>query len=234
VYRLLQHGHVPLDVSRLLLTHLHYDHCVDFVQLVLSRWFEGRAGGQNLMAYGPPGTPAMAEQLFGADGVYGPDLATRPASPTMDWQSAIPDVREVSHGDVFGERDWTVRVAEVRHYQPHLTPLAYRFEHDGISIVFGGDSGPSDALVELARGADVLLHMCHDVTGTDRDEFVAGHIDAARVALEAEVGALVLVHLPDAVRSPAVAERVIHDVSQIYGGTVILGSDLMVVPLPER
>jgi ribonuclease BN (tRNA processing enzyme) len=34
---------------------------------------------------------------------------------------------------------------------------ALRLEHSGRSIVYSGDTGPCDALVELARGADVLL-----------------------------------------------------------------------------
>lgn len=36
--------------------------------------------------------------------------------------------------------------------------LAYRFDTEAGSVVFSGDTGPSDNLVRLAQGADVLVH----------------------------------------------------------------------------
>src|SRR3546814_5139606 len=35
--------------------------------------------------------------------------------------------------------------------------FSYRFETPGRVIVFSGDTGPSEALTELARGADILV-----------------------------------------------------------------------------
>jgi ribonuclease Z len=39
--RLLEAGVSPTQITSLLLTHLHYDHCVDCGYLVLSRWDQG-------------------------------------------------------------------------------------------------------------------------------------------------------------------------------------------------
>jgi len=39
--RLLEAGVSPTQITSLLLTHLHYDHCVDYGYLVLSRWDQG-------------------------------------------------------------------------------------------------------------------------------------------------------------------------------------------------
>ena len=47
--------------------------------------------------------------------------------------------------------------AEVRHAQPYLTCLGFRFETDDGVIVFSGDTRPCDEVIELARGADLLV-----------------------------------------------------------------------------
>ena len=79
--------------------------------------------------------------------------------------------------------------------QPQLTCLAYRLTTPSGTIVFGGDTAPVDRLTELARGADVLLHMCHFINGAVTDERLtnscSGHLDAAATARDAGVKTLV-------------------------------------------
>ena len=55
-------------------THLHYDHCMDYGRLFLQRWDQGADRIADLDVYGPPPIARMTAQLFGADGVYGPDI----------------------------------------------------------------------------------------------------------------------------------------------------------------
>jgi ribonuclease BN (tRNA processing enzyme) len=47
-----------------------------------------------------------------------------------------------------------VRFARMNH---PVETYAVRLEHDGHTLVYTGDTGPTDALVELSCGADVLL-----------------------------------------------------------------------------
>jgi ribonuclease BN (tRNA processing enzyme) len=55
--------------------------------------------------------------------------------------------------------DDRVRVsATLVQHAPIFPALAFRFDTDDGSIVFSGDTGPSENLVELAAGADVLVH----------------------------------------------------------------------------
>jgi ribonuclease BN (tRNA processing enzyme) len=62
---------------------------------------------------------------------------------------------------------------------PHSAgALHLRFEADGIAIVFSGDTGPSDALAELARGAELLVCEC---SGSDARP-VDGHLTPSAVA----------------------------------------------------
>jgi ribonuclease Z len=58
-------------------THLHYGHCMDYGRLVLQRWDQGGDRIADLNVYGPPPIARMTEQLFGVDGIYGPDIRAR-------------------------------------------------------------------------------------------------------------------------------------------------------------
>jgi ribonuclease BN (tRNA processing enzyme) len=59
--------------------------------------------------------------------------------------------------------DLRVRCAPAAH---SAGALHLRFEADGRSVVFSGDTGPSAALVALAAGADLLVCEC---AGSDED-----------------------------------------------------------------
>ena len=249
VRRLLEKGVSPTEVDHLFLTHLHYDHCVDYGYLVLSRWDQGTGKIPELRVVGPSPVGQMTELLFGEQGVYGPDLAARTEHPgshfiyemrggVLPRQRPRPAVTEVKDGSVVEGPSWRVRVAEVVHCQPQLRCLAYRLDAEGGSLVFGGDTGPTDSLTNLARGADVLTHMCHFVNGVVTDPRLtsccSGHLDAARTAQAAGVGTLVLVHLTNQVDQPGTRERVLHEAGQAFAGTIVFGEDLLDVPLGRQ
>ena len=246
VRRLLERGVSTTDISTLFLTHLHYDHCVDYGHLVLSRWDQGVGQIPDLNVYGPSPTRQMTERLFGEAGVYAPDLAARTEHPGSHFiyemrggelprQRPQPRVTEVEDGSIVETPNWRVLTREVIHVQPQLTCLAYRLEAQGCSIVFGGDTAPIESLTSLADGADVLLHMCHFVNGVVTDPRLtsccSGHLDAARTAKAANVRTLVLVHLTEQVEKPGIRERVLHEAAEIFDGQIILGEDLLEVPL---
>jgi ribonuclease BN (tRNA processing enzyme) len=59
--------------------------------------------------------------------------------------------------------DDLVRVsATLVQHAPVFPALALKFETDDGSVVFSGDTGPSENLVELAEGVDVLVHEVID------------------------------------------------------------------------
>ena len=65
-------------------------------------------------------------------------------------------------------------------------------------LVYSGDTGPTDALVELARGADVLLceaAMREDEPDLPPDLHLTGG-QAGEVAARAGVGRLIVTHVP--------------------------------------
>jgi ribonuclease BN (tRNA processing enzyme) len=56
-------------------------------------------------------------------------------------------------------QDDKVRVSAAMVSHPPVTPaLAYRFDFKDRSIAFSGDTAPSQAVAQIAKGADVLVH----------------------------------------------------------------------------
>jgi ribonuclease Z len=99
------------------------------------------------------------------------------------------------------------------------------------SICYTGDSGSHDAIVELAKGCDILIHMNHYFSGTEptkayRDA-CGNHKDNAIIAKRAGAKTLVLVHLLAQIDLPGIREQIVHEIQQVYDGKVIWGEDLM-------
>ena len=241
-HRLIESGHHATDVTHVFFSHLHYDHCMDYGRLVLQRWDVGAGRLPDLDVYGPTPIARMTDLLFGADGVYGPDIRAR-----LEHQSSLdvftarggvlpragpaPRVKEIHAGDVVDGRGWKVTVGHATHVQPFLECLAFRIDGDGASLCYTGDSGMSDAIVELARGCDVLIHMNHHFTGTEPTPAYraacGNHRDNAIVAQRAGVKTLVLTHLLAQIDQPGIREEIVHEIRQTFDGRVIWGEDLM-------
>jgi ribonuclease BN (tRNA processing enzyme) len=101
--------------------------------------------------------------------------------------------------------------------------IAYRFEHNGKAVVFTGDADHDQGIIELSKGADLLIADC-----SFPDEMkVSGHLcskECGMIAEAAGVKKLVLSHIYPA-DSPDI-ERVAES-SAAYGGEIILAEDLM-------
>jgi ribonuclease Z len=241
-HRLLESGHRTIDVTHAFFTHLHYDHCMDYGRLVLQRWDQGADRIPDLMVYGPPPIARMTEQLFGAEGIYGPDIRAR-----IEHRSSIdqfearggkaprkrpaPKVTEIHAGHVVQGNGWKVTVGHASHVQPYLECLAFRLDTPEGSVCYTGDSGSSDAIVELAKGCDVLIHMNHYFSGTEPTPAYraacGNHRDNAEIAKRAGVKTLVLTHLLAQIDLPGVREQIVHEIQQVFAGKVIWGEDLM-------
>ena len=241
-HRLLESGRRSTEVTHAFFTHLHYDHCMDYGRLVLQRWDQGAGRIGELRVYGPPPLARMTEQLFGADGVYGPDIRARvehrssldvyeARGGTLPRTRPAPQVTEIHAGSVVKGANWTLKVGHAQHVQPYLECLAFRLDTAEGSVCYTGDSGPSDTIVELARGCDLLIHMNHYFSGTEPSPAYraacGNHRDNALIAKRAGVKTLVLTHLLAQIDRPAVREQIVHEIRETFDGAVIWGEDLM-------
>ena len=247
--RLIESGHRAVDVTHAFISHLHYDHCMDYPRLVLQRWDMGADRIPDLEVYGPTPIARMTELLFGEDGVYGPDIRAR-----IEHESSIfvfeerggkpprkrpaPRVKEVHAGDVVEGSGWKVTVGNASHVQPQLECLAFRLDSAEGSVCYSGDSGGvSEEIIELATGCDVLIHMNHYLSGaepTDSYRKACGnHRDNAVIARRAAVKTIVLSHFLAQIDEPGIREQIIREVRQEFDGNVIWGEDLMQLTLTE-
>ena len=121
------------------------------------------------------------------------------------------------------------------HAQPILECFGYRLEADGASFAYSGDAGPCKAMEELAQDCDVLVHMCHFISGTalnpEFDKRNMGHLELARLGQRAGVRNLVASHITEQMDVPGVRERLIREMSAIYTGNLFFGEDLMEIPV---
>jgi ribonuclease BN (tRNA processing enzyme) len=179
----------PEDLTAVLVTHLHPDHCVDLMALrVYMAWGPGR--GRTVRVVGPPGLRERLVAFSGSDG----------------WDGGFSfEVLAAGEGRIDLGGGLVVRHREV----PHLPPThAMRFEHGGASICFGADCAPNDALPELAAGCDLLVCECS--FGAEPVPAGVPHLNgraAGGMAARAGARRLLLVHgQPEFDRDAAVAQ----------------------------
>jgi len=238
VARQLVFAGVPLSKLRhIFITHHHSDHNADYGNLI---WLAWTAGLQTRVdTWGPPPLERMT-QLFFDMNAY--DIKTRIADEGRASLVPLVHVHELSEGGLVWQ-DKSVKVtAALVHHPPVVPAFGYRFDALDRSIVISGDTAPSESLIRLAQGADVLVHDAMYLPAVDR--LVAGvtnattlkksitshHTtaeEAGRVAQAAGVKTLVLSHLVPA-EDPAVTDQMWIDAARThFRGTVIVGKDLL-------
>jgi ribonuclease BN (tRNA processing enzyme) len=229
---------VPLTALRhIFLTHQHSDHNADYGNLIWLAWASGLS--TRVDAWGPPPLEQMTKLFFQMNAY---DIDTRIANEGRVPLAPLVHVHELrSGGEVMRDENVRVTAALVDH-PPVVPAFAYRFDAADRSIVISGDTTPSDNLIKLAQGADVLVHSVLYVPAVDRlvarvpnasalKASIIAHQtsaeDAGRVAQAAGVKTLVLSHLVPA-DDPDVSERMWRDAARThFTGTVIVGRDLL-------
>jgi ribonuclease BN (tRNA processing enzyme) len=238
VARQLVSAGLPLDrIRHVYLTHQHSDHTADVGNLLLLAWTAGLR--TRVDVWGPPPIVGMMQHFFAMQRV---DIETRIANEGRVPLVPLVHVHELrAGGAVLADGPMRVRAAVVDH-PPVVPSFAFRFDGPDRAIVISGDTAPSEALVALARGADVLVHSVFLPSAIDRlaarvpaaarlAASIAAHqtpVDAAgRIAARAGVRTLVLSHLvpPD---DPAITDAMwLEPPRQHFTGEIILGRDLL-------
>ena len=179
--RLLDVGSSMNEVTHLFFSHLHPDHTGEFASfLFATKYPETYRRRSPLVAVG-----RELDQLYeGLQGVYG------------SWVELDPhlfsrvDLKEGLDNLEFPNFQVKARA------MPHIeSSVGYRVtSRQGASVVYTGDTDYSEAVIELARDADLLI-----TEASMPDEMkVEGHLTpslAGRIATEANVRRLVLTHM---------------------------------------
>ena len=240
-HKLVKAGLWPTDVDYLFFTHHHFDHDVDYPCFLLTRWDQSIGRENSLQVFGPSPTERITEGLIGEDGVFAHDLKARINHPSSQrvfvnrggvLPRKPPEVlaRDVRPGRIYSGSDWEMTGARAEHAQPYLDSIAYRLDSPEGSVVFTGDTEPCQSVVDLAAGADAMLCMCWDDQEVmDRNGEAprqCGTTGAARMAQEAGVGKLVLVHIGPNLSSHRPMKKGLSDIRRIYDGEVIFSEEV--------
>ena len=231
VERRLAAAGLPVNgVTAAFITHLHSDHVLGLPDLIFTSWVVGRS--RPFPVYGPHGLASMTEHLYAA---FSEDIRVR----TEGLEHESPDgyridVHEIEPGVVYDSGGVRVTAFLVNHGE-WREAYGYRFDTPGRSIVLSGDTRPSDELVRMATGVDVLIHEAQPSDSTDHPgnrtatewaTYVRAYHTTARqlgeLAARAHPGLLVVYH--DSRRAPSA--QVMAEIRQAYSGQVVIATDL--------
>jgi len=177
--------------ATIFLSHAHWDHIQGFP--FFAPIF---IPGNTFHVYGNARSSSMLEGIL--EGQMNPHF-----SPIYTLKNLGANIE--FHGVTVGETFAVDGVTVCARANPHgsTTSLAYRFEEDGRSFVYASDAGypegdgPSPEMLELYRGADVMLHDCTyapEDQETRRNRGFSSFTEAAAAAVAAGVGKLVMSH----------------------------------------
>lgn len=238
VARQLVFAGVPLTTIRhVFVTHHHSDHNADYGNLLWLAWCAGLR--TRVDGWGPPPLEKMTKLFFEMNAS---DIETRITDEDRPPLLPLVHVHELTDGGPVMRDDNLVVTATLVDHPPVVPAFAYRFDTADRSIVISGDTLPSDNLIALAEGADVLVHEVLYVPAIDRlaarvpnapalkRSILSHHTpveDAGRVAQAARVKKLVLSHFVPA-DDPAVTDQMWIDAARVhFRGEVTVGKDLL-------
>jgi ribonuclease BN (tRNA processing enzyme) len=237
--QLLRAGVALKDLRYVFITHHHSDHELEYGPLFYNAWVGGLA--TRVLAFGPPGLERMTEAFFE---YMKADVETRVPDEGRPDPRPLLVARDVEPGVVLQNARVKVTAGLVRH-PPFARAYAYRFDAKDRSVVISGDTTYSPELVELARGADVLVHEVFYPPAMEallsrtptaarlREHLQASHAtpeDVGRVAAQAGVKTLVLSHFVPGDDAAITDAQWTEGVRKHFAGRTIVGTDLLEVP----
>jgi ribonuclease BN (tRNA processing enzyme) len=209
--RLLEAGTTIAELSHLLFSHLHPDHTSDLVPLLFAtKYPDGVTRSEALTIVAGQGFADFFRRLKGAYGHW------------IDLDEGMLRIVEMSTagGDHVRLGGIDLHTAPVEHSPQSI---AFRITSPGgRRLVYSGDTDDCESLVDLARGADLLICESAFPEGLK----ARGHLTPAAaggIAARAGVRRLMLTHF-----YPACDQADIEgECRRTYGGPLVLAQDLM-------
>ena len=237
--RLVQAGVTITDYGYVFITHHHFDHTGGLGDLLFAAWIKAR--NNTIHVYGPRGTRKMVRHLFEA---YERDIWYRMSETELTVEKLI-DIRDivmvhdVEPGMIHLGDEWMVSAEYVEHghglglSREDWPCLAYRIIEGERSVVISGDAVYSKKLIQFSKDTDALIMCCYFAGEEVKDHdtrLIAEHVltsslDAGRIAAEANVGKMALVHIRE--KPQRLLDAMVDDIRKDYGGEIIVGEDLL-------
>lgn len=165
------------ELHTLILTHFHPDHVSGVPNFLMGLWLMERTRPLNIQ-----GLHVTLDKI----------LALMNLFEWKDWPGFYPvtfePVQSIAGLTILETPDFSIQMAPAHHLVPSIA-LKVTSQPAGKTLVYSSDTSPCDAVAQLARGADVLVH---EAAGPQ-----SGHSSAAMagsIARQAGVGRLALIH----------------------------------------
>jgi ribonuclease BN (tRNA processing enzyme) len=203
--------HLPLTgIDAICLSHLHADHCLDMCPLWVAQIYAPGGPGPRIPVSGPEGTADRLARAYGFAGDPG-------LTGAFEFGTLQPGTRQLG--------PFEITLARMNH---PVETYGFRLAAGGRVIAYSADTGPSDALVGLARDADLLLCEATflDEPGQPTNLHMSGK-QAGEHAARAGAGQLVLTHLAPWYDK----ERTRAEAAAVYHGPLALATSGLVVDL---
>jgi ribonuclease BN (tRNA processing enzyme) len=249
--RIVQSGYNYRQGSKIFITHAHSDHTAGLATLLVSEW-EQQAPPIDIYGSG------VGALVTGAIAYLTPNADIRWSEGKRRPMAEMFRGHNVQPGVVY--QDANVKVIAVENTHFHFQPedpahgkyrsYSYRFETPNRVVFFTGDTGPSDAVTDLAKGADLYVTEVttpEDVvevfkkngtwqskTSAEQEGFLRHmheeHVtpeDVGKMAAKANVKAVVMTHFSPTVDPNDDYRRYAEAAKQFYSGPIMLAKDLM-------
>lgn len=237
------------EIDGVFISHNHFDHTGGMLAVLgLRMQLNARTA---LPIYGPPGTKSFIDGLVAA---MAPAAKAAYGMPNQQWQPLV-EVIEIEHGKVIELDGLTVHVAENSHFSipedsglpEKAKALSYRFDLGNRSVVYTGDTGPSEAVIALAKDADLLISEMMDIDAVMQNirrlnpdapqqqiEAIEWHLRAHHVlptqvgemAAKAGVDRVVVTHMSPNVSNEEMRKLYTDTIAEHFGGEITIADDL--------
>jgi ribonuclease BN (tRNA processing enzyme) len=255
VLRRLTQAGVPFGkIGKVFITHDHDDHTAGLATLMSVAWDFQRH--DPIDVFGPPGTAAL---VSGARQYAGVNAEIRWVEGRRTPLTDVFVGHDAQPGMIYQDANVKVTAVENTHFHiPEGTPYygkyksySYRIETADRVFVFTGDTGPSEAVAQLAKNADVLVSEVGSpdaikqtltksgiwqTMSADQQAAFLRHLEEehlvpeaiGKLAAGANVKMVVLSHLPPTPDENDDYARFVPEVGKYYSGRVVVAKDLMV------
>lgn len=163
------------EIDAIFLTHSHLDHVRD-IGFMVDNTFGMRE--EPLLVYGLPETIEGVKKHVLNDQVW-PDFSRLPTP-----EKPVMEYREMKEGEAVEIHGLEIRAVRVNHTVPAVGLIV---NNESKSIVFSGDTGPTDRIWETAAGLDDLVAVFIETSFPDRFADLArasGHLTPASARIE--------------------------------------------------
>lgn len=168
------------DIDAIALSHLHADHCFDMSGMYVVSRYHPEGAFDPIPVHAPEGAGDFLVAAYGEEERTG-----------MSEQFAFSPWQD---GETIRLGPFTVTSRLVNHPVP---AYAFRIATDEHVLAYSGDTGLTDALVDLVDGADLFLCEASFVeSGTNPPDLHLTGAEAGRYATGGSVGRLLVTHIP--------------------------------------